>query len=183
MKKLIFFILIIPLILSSWTGTWDKGYVVEEKVDTLRFTTIYTTASAQRIINSTSTYLEWQLNTPGHVLIAHHLFSKLFYDGAEKVYIDSLKVTFYHNVIDSSDTFYVRIDTLGSSNNSRWYPFKTLLIPEYTTNGLSEVSFYDLEIKQPEKFSIFWWMKAEGTATYLNPRWVIIYYKAYYKVR
>jgi len=127
--------------------------------------------------------LEWLLNTPGHILIAHHLFSKLFYDGVNKVYIDSLKVTFYHNVIDSSDTFYVRIDTLSSSNNSKWYPFKTLLIPEYTTSGLSEVSFYDLEIKQPEKFAIVWWMKAEGTATWLNPRWVIVYYKAYYKVR
>jgi len=55
MKKLVFFILIIPLLLSSWTGTWDKGYVVEEKVDTLRYTTVYPAATIQRVVVPTYT--------------------------------------------------------------------------------------------------------------------------------
>ena len=39
MSRIFVLILIIPLIVfSSWTGTWDKGYVVEEKIDTFKFT-------------------------------------------------------------------------------------------------------------------------------------------------
>jgi len=188
MKRLMFLLLLIPIFLLSWAQRpcrpFGEEYVVEEKVDSLRYTAVNTFSWTRRDVNSTRTYLEWQLNVPGHMLIAHHLFSKLFYDGAEKVYIDSLKVTFYHGAIDSSDTFYVRIDTLTNSITMNWHPFKTLQIPEYTSNNaIDEVTFFDFEIKQPEKFAIVWWMKTEGTPTWLTPRWVIVFYKAYYKVR
>jgi len=190
MKKLVFFILIIPLILSSWTGTWDRGYVVEEKIDTIPLyiaSNFYVSWVGQGTVTDNYSFAGAAFNNTGHRAIFPLVFTKLFVKGAEKVHIDSIRFYYYvADTIDDADTFYIRIDTLRyTALSQNFYKYKSQRLPNTTSlHSTPFVTFYDFDIVEPLRYHVIWWLKKKGATGFgISLKPAIAFYKAYYKVR
>jgi len=192
MKKLIFFILIIPLLLSSWTGTWDKGYIVEERIDTLSmiqlpWTRVTNCSEGVNIYSSRTEYNPYL--TASNQRFVTPLF-KLLFNGNDSIYVDSL-VLVYHlgPAFNDTDTVVFRIDTVHVVTNGyrdRYYVYKETLITNQS-EGQHRIAITDIGMNKQWAFNhpivTLWYKKAESSPPFCYLFGFIIYYKVYYKVR
>jgi len=192
MKKFVFFILVFPLVMLAWTGTWDKGYVIEERIDTFKFTNpslAFTHGKAGYINGGSQSNLitmGYTLSGTGKQISFPLLFSYLFYTGCEKVYIDSMQLLYYHynDVSDNADTIWAEIDTIWLSNpDIRWYVYKKEQLPLFTSNAVDTVTFYDMLIKNPHRYTVTWRVINQTSSVIIKLEEVRVFYKAYYRVR
>lgn len=182
MKKYIFF-LTIPLILSSWTGTWDKGYVVEEKVDTFAWM-YYTTSTGNEIfrmrrVNSNEYWV--RLDATNETVIF-----KLPVQECDSVYLDSVKFIMHTLYSPSNaETLWVNLEKVKwiASISPILTEKRDTIIGGFPSGTLFtfviEKGFSRLRLRQ--YFITIGLKKRKSGAYYLN--WGIAYYKAYYKVR
>ena len=189
MKKLVFFILIIPLLLSSWTGTWDKGYVVEEKVDSIPTAYMMNYPLGRSWYNAFfNDYIDfrvWGYATGQGVTVLpfHFLFN-----GNEKVFVESLQVVYKIDNYDltDADTILVRVDTLKKSYTRYYYSY---LVEEITAvpKGIYISTFTmqkEILFKEKGNYAVtLYWKVNAGSNNDIEILYVVFYYKAYYKVR
>jgi len=162
----------------------NAEYIVENKCDTIVITDYWvSSATAAHSVNSSSITRDLNLGTAGQYL-SSFIFKDLFGDNVYKIYIDSLKVLFKHGGLDTLDTLCIRIDTLGTFNEKIWYTYKTEYIAEVLpAHQFDTVTFYDFEIKHPQKYTLTGWRISTHAGGYFYLKNAIIWYKAYYKIR
>ena len=190
MKRIFVLILIIPLIVfPSWTGTWDKGYVVEEKVDTFPAMQLPRTGftylwDGYNIHDNSIEYLPW-LRGPGD-RFSSPIFQLLF-NGNDSIYIDSLILVYgFLSALDDTDTVVFRIDTAKVVTSFFYYTYKDTFMTNQSS-GLHSIAITDIGMNRLWAFNhptvVLFYKNAGDTYPTYRIHGFIVRYKAYYKVR